>query len=133
MPKSLLSSESMSWDGRTQRRNLVQRFAQAVAVAGRSTGASLARRDPDVVKAGAFQLPAHGRPDLAAALDVLDPELAHGLVRMAEGEAVGGLGVGEARGVEVELSFSSWAQVIQPWKWSGSISERSTRRPPNSP
>ena len=107
MPKSLLSSESLSWEGPYSTAKISSSdFAQAVAVAG-----PVGRRflgpvgDPDVVEAGAFQLPAHGRPDLAAALDVLDPELADGLVRMAQGEAVGGLGVGEAGGVEVELEL----------------------------
>ena len=57
------------------------------------------------MEAGAFQLAPHGRADLAAALDVLDPEFAYGPVGVAQSEAVGGLGMGEAGGVEVELEL----------------------------
>ena len=60
---------------------------------------------PDVRHARCAQGLAHRSADLAAPSAVLDPEVPHALVGVREREAVGGLGMREAGGVEVEADL----------------------------
>ncbi len=61
--------------------------------------------NPDVGHAGRALAAAEGLADLAAGDAVLHPEAADALVAMAEREAVGGLRMGEERGIEVEADL----------------------------
>ena len=97
--------------GELFRKDGVERICQALAGAEAINRQVLvAIGDPHIGHTGGAEGAADVGPDAAAAAGVFDPEIADALVAVGEGEAVRGLGVGEASRVEIHARQSDLAQ-----------------------
>ena len=97
-----LALDAVLHHGLLLREDLVERLLEQTAVEGVVDGNIFAAVvHPEVHDAGVALSLTHGVGDVAAALGVLDPELADALVGIGQRERAA-LGMGEGRGVEVE-------------------------------
>ena len=104
-------------------KNRVQRFDHARAGGdGVFRRILIAVRHPVVDHASLAQRLAERFADFAAALAVLDPEIADLLVRAGKGEAVFRVGMGEERGVEVQANLAIFGPIDPLGKILGRVS-----------